>query len=179
VGTALGVRLYPDVPHRRASTIAYDGLLVVLLILFAYVGLKVHDAVDRLAVLGEGVRKAGDSVPFGIGDPLEDLGRRGENDVHHLANLLGLVTFGLPALIVAWHFVPRRISQVGRMRVAAHALEGAPERELAMRAAFALPYSQLLVWTDDPLGDLAAGRYDRLVDAVLEDAGLTRDAARA
>jgi hypothetical protein len=173
------MRLYPDVPHRRASTIAYDGLLLVLLVVFAYVGLKVHDAVDRLAVLGEGVRKAGGSVPFGIGSPVEDLGRRGENDVHHLANLLGLVTFGLPAVVVIWHFVPRRITQVSRMRVAAHALEGAPERELAMRAAFALPYAQLLAWTDDPLGDLAAGRYDPLVDALLDDAGLTRRAAGA
>jgi len=170
------VRLYPDVPSRRASTVAYDGLLLVLLVVFAYVGLKVHDAVDQLAVLGEGLRKAGGSVPLGIGDPVEELGARGENDVHHLANVLGLVTFALPATIVVWHFVPRRISQLTRMRVAARALEGAPERELAMRAAFALPYSQLLTWTDDPLGDLAAGRYDRLVGAVLEDAGLTQAA---
>jgi hypothetical protein len=79
-------------------------------------------------------------------------------------------------VVVVWHFLPRRVAQVKRMRVAANALEGAPERELAMRAAFALPYSQLLQWTDDPLGDLAAGRYDRLVGAVLEDAGLTRAA---
>lgn len=172
------MRFYPDVPSRRASTIAYDGLLAVLLVVLAYIGLKVHDAVDQLAVLGEGVRKAGGSVPFGIGDPVEELGRRGENDVHHLANLLGLVTFALPAAVVIWHFVPRRVDQLKRLRVAARALEGAPERELAMRAAFALPYAQLLAWTDDPLGDLAAGRYDRLVGAVLEDAGLTPDSAR-
>jgi hypothetical protein len=43
-----------------------------------------------------------------------------------------------------------------------------------MRAAFSLPYGQLLAWTDDPLGDLAEGRYDRLVNAALEDAGLRR-----
>src|SRR4051812_23555583 len=168
------MRLYPDVPQRRAAAIAYDGLLLVLLVVFAYVGLKVHDAVDRLAVLGEGVRKAGGAVPFGIGDPVEDLGRQGENDVHHLANVLGLVTFGLPAVIVLWHFLPRRIAQLRRLGVAGRALEGAPDRELAMRAAFALPYAQLLEWTDDPLGDLAAGRYDRLVGAVLEDAGLSQ-----
>ena len=41
-----------------------------------------------------------------------------------------------------------------------------------MRAAFALPYEQLLAHTRDPLGDLAAGRYDGLVDAIAEDAGL-------
>ena len=75
-----------------------------------------------------------------------------------------------------WHFVPRRVTQVKRLNLAARALQGAPERELAMRAAFALPYDQLLAWTDDPLGDLAAGRYEPLVSAVLEDAGLTRRA---
>lgn len=168
------MRLYPDVPRRRFATIAYDVLLVVLLAALALIGLKVHDAVDQIAVLGEGVRKAGGAVPFGIGSPVEDLGRRGENGVHHLANLLGLVTFGLPAAVVLWHFLPRRLEQVRRLRVASRALSGAPERELAMRAAFSLPYERLLLFTDDPLGDLAAGRYERLVAAVLEDAGLTR-----
>jgi hypothetical protein len=168
------MRLYPDVPRRRFATVAYDLLLLVLLAALALIGLKVHDAVDRLAILGEGVRKAGGAVPFGIGSPVEDLGRRGENDVHSLANLLGLITFGLPALVVVWHFLPRRVAQVKRLSVAARALAGAPARELAMRAAFSLPYERLLVYTDDPLGDVAAGRYDRLVAAVLDDAGVRR-----
>jgi hypothetical protein len=134
------MRLYPDVPRRRFAAVSYDVLLVVLLAALALIGLKVHDAVDQLAVLGEGVRKAGGAVPFGIGSPLEDLGKEGEDGVHHLANLLALITFGLPAVVVLWHFLPRRLDQVRRLRVASRALEGAPERELAMRAAFALPY---------------------------------------
>jgi hypothetical protein len=169
------MRLYPDVPSRRFAAVSYDVLLVVLLAALALIGLKVHDAVDRLAILGEGVRKAGSAVPFGIGSPLEDLGREGEDGVHHLANLLALVTFGLPAAVVLWHFLPRRIDQVRRLRVASRALDGAPERELAMRAAFSLPYERLLLFTEDPLGDLAAGRYEPLVAAVLDDAGLRRD----
>ena len=168
------MRLYPDVPGRRFATVAYDLLLVVLLVALALIGLQVHDAVDRLSVLGEGVRKAGGAVPFGIGSPVEDLGRRGENDVHSLANLLGLVTFGLPAVVVVWHFLPRRVAQVKRLGIAARVLVGAPERELALRAAFSLPYERLLLFTDDPLGDVAAGRHDRLVAAVLDDAGLRR-----
>lgn len=168
------MRLYPDVPRRRLATLVYDLLLVVLLVALALIGLKVHDAVDKLAVLGEGVRKAGGKVPFGIGSPVEDLGRRGENDVHSLANLLGLITFGIPAVVVVWHFLPRRVVQVQRMSIAARVLGRAPERELAMRAAFSLPYERLLLFTDDPLGDVARGRYDRLVAAVLDDAGLRR-----
>jgi hypothetical protein len=169
------MRLYPDVPRRRFAAVSYDLLLIVLLAALALIGLKVHDAVDQLAVLGEGVRKAGGAVPFGIGSPVEDLGQRGEDSVHHLANILALVTFGLPAVVVLWHFLPRRLDQVRRLGVASRALSGAPDRELAMRAAFALPYERLLFFTEDPLGDLAAGRYEPLVAAVLDDAGLRRD----
>ncbi len=83
------MRLYPDIPSRRFRSLVRDLLVVVLLVGFALIGLWVHDAVDQLAVLGEGVRKVGSAVPF-AGDPVEDLGRHGENDVHQLANVLGL-----------------------------------------------------------------------------------------
>ena len=39
-----------------------------------------------------------------------------------------------------------------------------------------MTYATLLRHTNDPLGDLAAGRFDGLVAAVLEDSGL-RDSA--
>jgi hypothetical protein len=51
-------------------------------------------------------------------------------------------------------------------------------RLLAMRAAFSLPYGQLLAYTRDPLGDLASERYDGLVAAALEDAGLRPRSSR-
>jgi hypothetical protein len=173
------MRLYPDVPRRRLSAAVYDLLLVVLIAALAAIAWRVHEAVNQLAVLGEGVRKAGGAVPFGIGNPVEDLGQRGEDSVHHLANVLAAITFGIPAVVVIWHFVPRRVAQVRRLNLAARALEGAPTRELAMRAAFALPYERLLAYTRDPLGDLAAERFEPLVAAVLDDAGLKRSAVRA
>src|SRR3712207_7698719 len=40
------------------------------------------------------------------------------------------------------------------------------------RAMCSLPYGALLRHTRDPLGDLAAERYDALVAAAFEDAGL-------
>jgi hypothetical protein len=173
------MRLYPDVPRRRLAAAVYDLLLVVLIAALAAIAWRVHEAVNQLAVLGEGVRKAGGAVPFGIGNPVEDLGQRGEDSVHHLANVLAAITFGIPAVVVIWHFVPRRVAQVRRLNLAARALEGAPTRELAMRAAFALPYERLLAYTRDPLGDLAAERFEPLVAAVLDDAGLKRSAVRA
>jgi hypothetical protein len=169
------VRLYPDLPARRRATLGHDLLLLVLLALLAWLGLKVHDAVDKLAVLGSGVRKVGESVPV-VGDPVEDLGASGEESVHDLANLLGLIVFGVPALLVLWRLLPERISQIRHLTAAARVLKAGDEpqrrRVLAERAAFSLPYSQLLAYTPDPLGDLVAERYDSLVAAALEDAGL-------
>ena len=174
-GYTYAVRFYPELPAQRLTTISRDALLLLLLVLLAWLGLKVHDTVDKLSVLGSGVKKVGDSVPV-VGDPVKDLGERGENSVHRLANLLGLVTFGVPALLVLWRMLPERIAQVRSLTAAARVLSSSDEperrRALAQRAAFSLPYGQLLLYTPDPLGDLAAQRYDALVAAAFEDAGL-------
>jgi hypothetical protein len=181
-----------------------DAVAVALLLVFAWAGLKVHDAVDRLAVLGEGVQASGavvedglesaadavDGTPVvggeiadglrsageGSGGEVVDLGEQGEEGARDLANVLGFVTFALPALLVLVLWLPGRVGQVRRLRAASKVLgeQGTPERRrlLAMRAAFSLPYGQLLAYTRDPLGDLEDGRYDALIAAALEDAGL-------
>jgi hypothetical protein len=167
--------LYPELPGRRLATLGHDVLLLVLLALLAWLGLKVHDTVDKLSVLGHGVREVGSKVPL-VGDPVEGLGKEGEDSVHHLANLLGLVTFLVPALFVVWRLVPPRIAQIRQLTAASRALQSpehpARRRLIAERAVFSLPYGRLLAYTDDPLGDLAAKRYDPLVAAALEDVGL-------
>jgi hypothetical protein len=38
------------------------------------------------------VKKVGDTVPV-VGGPVSDLGQQGEDSVHDVANLLGLITF--------------------------------------------------------------------------------------
>lgn len=198
------MRIYPEVPARRANAIVRDALIVALLILFAWIGLAVHDAVDKLAVLGHGVAAAGSSVENGfdsagdavdnvplVGGPLAgalrgagegtggnvaDLGRAGEDAVHRLALILGLVIFGVPAAVLLLGWLPGRIRTARQLTEAERVLrpDSTAERRrlLAMRAAFSLPYGQLLAYTRDPLGDLAAERYDALVAAALEDAGL-------
>ena len=54
--------LYPDVPSARRSQILRDLLVVGLVILFVWVGVKVHDLVAALAVLGHGITETGNSV---------------------------------------------------------------------------------------------------------------------
>jgi hypothetical protein len=203
------VRLYPQLPGRRLGTLSRDLLIVALLLLFALIGKAVHDAVDELAVLGEGVRSGGEAVEGGfdsaadavdgtpvVGDDLADglrdaggasggnvadLGAAGEEKVHYLANLLGLLTFAIPSALVLLAMVPPRIRQIRQLTAASRVLRepvGERRRLLAMRAAFALPYGQLLRYTDDPIGDLAANRYEPLIAAVMEDVGLRLPAAR-
>jgi hypothetical protein len=56
------MRLYPDVPRRRARTLAGDAAVLLLVLVFAWLGLKVHDAVAELAALGRGLENAGGAV---------------------------------------------------------------------------------------------------------------------
>jgi hypothetical protein len=204
------MHLYPELRGPRARALVGDFLAIALLVLFAWAGLKVHDAVDRLAVLGEGVQASGGAIEKGfdsaadavdgtpvvgdeIGDGLRsagegsggevvDLGEEGEEGAHDLANVLGFVTFALPALLVIVVWLPGRVGQIRRLRAASQVVgdRATPERRrlLAMRAAFSLPYGQLLAYTRDPLGDLEDGRYDALVAAALEDAGLRAEPVR-
>jgi hypothetical protein len=198
------MRFYPALPAQRVRTVLRDLAVLLLLFLFAWLGLKVHNAVDQLAVLGTGVEDAGTEIRGGfdtaaeavagvpivggdLADGLRDAGRvsggelaergqAGRESVHRLANLLGLVTFLIPALLVLSLTLPDRISQIRGLTAAERVLGGAldPDRRrlLAMRAAFSLPYHELVRYTRDPFGDLAAGRYDALIAAALEEAGL-------
>ncbi len=169
-------------------------------------GIKVHDVVNELAVLGSGVKEAGLSVqsgfnsaagavggiPFvggklsgalesagqGSGGNVASLGQSGIDKVHQLALLLGFIVFALPTAIVLLVMLPPRIRQIRQLGAANAALVDThdPERRrlLAMRAAFGLSYLTLLGYTKDPIGDLAAGRYDPLVAAALDDVGIRR-----
>ena len=198
------MRLYPDIPRSRANAILGDVLVLVLLVLLAWLGLRVHDAVAELASIPRAVGDAGGSIQRGFesaggavdgvpvvgetlggalrnagsdaGGQIGDTAAAGVRDVNHVASLLGLLTFLLPAIAVLSRFIPERLNDARRLTAAARAIgpELTPERErtLAMRAAYGLPYERLVRYTPDPLGDLEAGRYGDLVAAALDDAGL-------
>ncbi len=198
------LKLYPDVPSRRSKAILADVVVVALLVFFGWTAKVVHDAVDELAVLGNGVREGGLSVQNGFGSAADQirgvplvggnladalqgagsasggnvaaLGKQGADSVHHLALVLGLVVFVLPALLVLAVYLPRRVRQVRRLTAAAGVLAYPNDQErvrlLAMRAVFGLPYGTLATYTRDPFGDLAEARYDPLLQAVFDDAGI-------
>lgn len=149
------MRLYPDRRDQRIDLIARDLAVVLALVLLAVLALRVHDAVDRLAVLGEGVESAGSAVSGGfdsagdavdgvplVGDRLGDalrgageasggevgeLGRGGSGAAHDLADLLGLAFFLLPSALLLLWALPPRVRQVRRLNAAAKVLRDPAE----------------------------------------------------
>jgi hypothetical protein len=201
------IRFYPEVRERLIRTLLADLAVLALLIALGWLRLKVHDTVEELTVLGRGVNEAATAVQGGfdsaaasvgeipvVGDEIAgalksagagtggnvaELGRQGEESVSDLADLLGLVVFLVPALLVLAIALPPRVRQIRRLRAADRLVgrtdgqvTGERRRLLAMRAAFSLPYPTLARYTSDPFGDLASERYDALVAAALDDAGL-------
>ncbi|MET0613862.1 MAG: hypothetical protein ABW142_00330 [Thermoleophilaceae bacterium] len=202
------MRLYPDTADDRGRAVAKDALVILTLIVLAWLGLKVHDTVDKLAVLGAGVHDSGqvmqdgfdraadavDGVPIiggdlggalhdagkGTGGNVAQAGADGEQRVHDLANLLGFLMFAVPASILLVLTVPGRVRQVRELNAIGRLLDISNEdrRQLvAMRAAFTLPATALARHTRDPMGDLAVGHYDPLIDAAYDEAGLRRRTA--
>jgi len=201
------MRIYPDTPNERGRAVARDALTLLALFVLAWLALKVHDTVDKLAVLGTGVRDSGNAVQDGFGAAADavsgvpvvggdvgdafrdagegtggnvaDAGRAGEERIHDLANLLGFLFFAIPASILLLTTLPARIRQVRELKAAQSLLDTSSEERrklLAMRAAFSLPARELTRHTNDPLGDLAAGRYEPLIEAAYAAEGLAAPA---
>ena len=199
------MRPYPSLPRPFRRTVALDLLFVALLLLFLWLGFRVHDAVLELTSISDGVTQAGTSVRDGLRQAGDAVGRapliggqlqgalqqaagetggaaaragaEGGRRVTELANLLGVLTTLVPSLLLLVRFVPERVRQINRLTAGARVLTTealSPERArlIAQRAAFGLPFAALLRHSDDPLGDLDAGRFAPLVAAEYEAAGL-------
>lgn len=123
--------------------------------------------------LGDALRDAGG----GTGGEVAEAGRDGEERVHDLADLLGFLFFAIPASVLLVLTLPPRIRQVSELNASERLLDTSTDerrRLVAMRAAFSLPARELARHTQDPIGDLAEGRYDPLIEAAYDEAGLRR-----
>ncbi len=156
------MRLYPDLPRRRAATLAGDLAVLLLVLLLAWLGSRVHDRVDELSSLGRAVSDTGRSVEGGLGraaGAVQDVplvggqvagalrdagrgtggravaaGREGEEAAHELADLAGWLTFGIPALLLLSRVLPPRIAQVRAMTAAERVVQVGddPQRRLLL-----------------------------------------------
>ena len=153
------MRFYPDIRAPRTAAIAGDLLVLLLLVLLAWLGMRVHDAVAELASVPRGVTDTGGAIQRGfesagdavgevpvVGEPLAGAlenagegaggevaktGREGEEDVNDLADVLGALFFLLPAAAVLSRYLPDRIAEVRRLTAAAHVIGPTltPDRE--------------------------------------------------
>lgn len=169
------MRLYPQIPLSRTRTIAGDVIVVALVLLFAWSGMKVHDTVSELRSITGGVRDAGTSVQDGfsraagavaaipivgsvLSDSLEQTGgatggsvvqaaAEGEEAVDDTAAVLGWVTFALPTLVLLAFFVPLRGRQVVRL-TRAHQMLGGGTASPERRRLLAMRAAFGMPWED-------------------------------
>lgn len=143
-------------------------------------GVDLGNALGGIPLVGTSVRDLATTVFHAAGQPLIFVGSSLEQLILLIARLLGLLVVAV--MLIPWlsRYVPWRAGRLTDMRAAHRAIRRAPvdvtdselQRLLASRALHRLSYAELLSETPDPLGDFAAGRYDRLVRAELASVGL-------
>ena len=173
------MKLYADLPVRRALQIASDVGVLCWALLWIWVAGKVHDATLRLAVPGHRMdgaagdlagrlRDAGsavDGIPLvggDVGRPFDDAGRAADGlagagraqveAVQHLAFWLALAVALLPVLIALLWWLPARIRFVRRASAGRRYLDSTADLDLfALRAMAHQPLHVLARVSDDPV----------------------------
>lgn len=175
----------------QRSVFAIDLLVVLWTAAWIVLGVAVGTFVDRLGAVGDGLQdagraigKAGDAVD-GLSDvPLvgggfatvageirsiaQDTAARGrsvEEDVHRLALLIGGSIALAPTLPVLALWVPPRVTRERErwaLKRSLRAGDGVALAYLANRAVATRGFRELMAASDDPVGDLQAGRVEAL-----------------
>jgi len=143
-------------------------------------GASLGKAFADVPLVGAGIEDVATGVFDTAGDPFIYVGRELESMLILIARLLALLVVGLA--LVPWlsRYLPWRAERLANVQAAHHAIRQAPtdmssaavQKALATRAINRLPYPDLLEYTSDPLGDFAAGHYERLARAELASVGL-------
>jgi len=192
------MKIYADAGPRRTRQLIWDLSAVALIALWIWIGVKVHDAIAQLGVVGDkmagvGTSLNGDltsmadklgSVPViggGIRAPFEsaadaansitEAGEWQRQTVDHLALIasIALVIGPIIAILALW-IIPRLVWVRRAYRTAAVAAAPGGDDLLALRALTMLPMQQLIRAVPDPAAAWRAG--DR--DAVAKLAALQR-----
>lgn len=188
------MKLYADTPGRRLTQLLADGLFVMWLVTWVWVGNVIHDGTMALAepgrqtsesatALAEGLTSAGDAlreVPLvgdGVAAPFDkasdasySLAQAGRNEVkavERLAWWLGISIALIPILVVAGFFLPLRWRFVRRATAGARFIDASEDLDLfALRALANQPMHVLAGISDDP-----AGAWRRRDPVVIEALG--------
>ena len=185
----------------QRSVVAVDLLVVLWTAAWLVLGIAVGTFVERLGAVGEGMEdtgqaigRAGDAVdrlsdvPLvgegfsavaeeirGIGRETAENGRSVEDDVDSLAVLIGAGLALGPTLPILALWVPPRVSRERERHALRKSLksdDGVALAYLANRAVATRLFRELRKASDDPVADLAAGRYEALAALELEHLSL-------
>ena len=185
----------------QRSIIAIDLLVVLWTAAWIVLGIAVGTFVERLGAVGDGLEntgraigKAGDAIDqladvplvgggfatvaqeiHGIGRDTVENGRSVQDDVDSLAVLIGAgLTLG-PTLPILALWVPPRVSRERERHALRKSLKSSDQVALAYlanRAVATRLFRELQKASDDPVADLAAGRYEALAALELEHLSL-------
>jgi hypothetical protein len=143
-------------------------------------GTTIRVGLSQVPLVGAGVGELVGGALDAVATPLVDAGAGLEELLLTVATILALLVVAIA--LVPWlnRYLPWRRRRWRRLNAGDQAIRHgstpAPdlERILATRAITRLEYADLLEHTPDPIGDFAAGRYDRLARAELTSVGLAR-----
>ena len=194
------MKLYAETTGLRVRQLLGDLAVVAWTAAWVWAGVTLHRLVERLAVPGDRLERAGSGFagdvaeiqqkvgrlpvvggdlqgPFGrlagVGQTLADAGTTQQQVVHQLALWLGVLVAAVPivALLVTW--LPRRVAWAREAGAASRLrLAGADLELFAFRAVANRSLRELHRVTPDPAGALRAGNYQALADLELRSLGL-------
>ncbi|MCR6713290.1 MAG: hypothetical protein NVV57_11640 [Demequina sp.] len=179
------MKIYADAGPRRTRQLIWDLIALALIALWIWIGVKVHDAIAQLGVVGDkmagvGTSLNGDltsmadklgSVPViggGIRAPFEsaadaansitEAGEWQRETVDHLALIasIALVIAPIVAILALW-LIPRLLWVRRAYLTAAVAAAPGGEDLLALRALVTRPMAELLTVHPDPANAWRAG----------------------
>ena len=185
----------------QRSVVAIDVLVLLWTVAWLVLGITVGTFVERLGAVGESVEGAGQAIHRAgdavgrlsevplvgegfeavaneirtIGDETVQNGRSVEQDIDTLALLIGVGLAVGPTLPVLAVWIPPRMSRERERRALRRSLksgDGAALAYLAHRAVAGRLFRELRTASDDPVADLAAGRYEALAALELEHLAL-------
>ena len=185
----------------QRSVVAIDLLVVLWTAAWIVLGIAVGTFVERLGAVGDGLQNTGRAIGR-AGDPIDQLsdvplvgggfatvaqeirglghetvqnGRSVGDDVDSLALLIGAGLALGPTLPILALWVPPRVSRERERHALRKSLKSGDRvamAYLANRAVATRLFRELRKASDDPVADLAAGRYEALAALELEHLSL-------
>ena len=194
------MKLYAETAGLRTRQLLGDLGVLVWTALWVAAGLSLYRLVEKLAVPGARVERAGSNFagdvaeiqqkvgrlpvvgdelrgPFGrlagVGRTLADAGATQQEVVHQLALWLGVLVAAVPIIALLLTWLPRRVTWIREAGAASRLrLDGADLELFALRAVANRSLRELYRVTPDPAGDLRTGEFEALADLELRALGL-------